>query len=72
MAPGELDVPVGQCSHDSFGGTLPIDPAGHAVNPDSSNASILDPFGTTNEDNPPRVTIDPGWARSQDAFFGSG
>ena len=34
VAPGVLDVPLRQSSHDSFGGLFPIVPAGHAVNPD--------------------------------------
>ena len=55
-----LDVPVGQSSHDSSGVGLPFVPAGHAVNPDGALASILDPSGTTTEDDPPLATIDPG------------
>ena len=59
MAPGVLDVPAGQSSHDSSGGVLPIVPASHAANPDGAEASILDPSGTTTEEDPPLATIDP-------------
>ena len=59
MAPGVLDVPVGQSLHDSSGGVLPIVPAGHVVNPDGAVALILDPFGTMTEADPPLATIDP-------------
>ena len=59
MAPGVLDVPVGQFSHNLFGGLFPIVPAGHAVNPDGANASILEPSGTITEEDPPLATIDP-------------
>jgi hypothetical protein len=38
---------------------LPFDPAGHATNPDGSDASILDPCGTTTEADPPVATILP-------------
>ena len=59
MAPGVLDVPLRQSSHDSFGGVFPIVPAGHAVKPDRSVTLILDPCGTTTEEDPPLDTIDP-------------
>ena len=52
-APGVLDVPTGHFSHDSLGGTLPIVPARHAVKPLGLFASILDPFGTTTDEDPP-------------------
>ena len=54
-----LDVPVGQSLHNVFAGLFPIVPAGHAVNPDGAVALILDPSGTTTEDDPPLATIDP-------------
>ena len=60
MAPGVLDFPDGQCSHNVFGGLFPIFPARHAVNPDGSEASILEPSGTITEEDPPLATIDPG------------
>ena len=59
VAPGVLDVPVGQSSHDSSGVELPFVPAGHVVNPDGAVALILDPFGTMTEADPPLATIDP-------------
>ena len=59
VAPGVLDVPVGQFSHDSSGVGLPFVPAGHVVNPDGAVALILDPFGTMTEADPPLATIDP-------------
>ena len=59
MAPGVLDVPGGQFSQNSSGVGLPFVPAGHAVNPDKAVALILDPCGTTTEEDPPLVTIDP-------------
>ena len=72
MAPGVLDVPVGQSSHDSSGVGLPFVPAGHAVNPDRAVASILDPCGTTTEEDPPLATIDPALTRSHFDCSGSG
>ena len=72
MAPGVLDVPDGQCSHNLFGGTLPFVPTGHAVNPDGANASILDPCGTITEEDPPLATIDPGLTGSHFDCSGSG
>ena len=59
VAPGVLDVPGGQSSHESSGVGLPFVPAGQAVNPDGAVASILDPSGTTTEEDPPLATIDP-------------
>ena len=67
-----LDVPVGQSSHDSSGVELPFVPAGHAVNPDGESASILDPCGTTTEDDPPLATIDPASTGSHFDCSGSG
>ena len=72
MAPGVLDVPVGQSLHDSSGGVLPIVPAGHVVNPDGAVALILDPFGTMTEEDPPLATIDPGLTKSHFDCYGSG
>ena len=72
MAPGVLDVPVGQSSHDSSGVGLPFVPAGHAVNPDAASASILDPCGTTTEEDPPLTTIDPAFTGSHVDCSGSG
>ena len=46
-------------SHNSSGVGLPFVPAGQAVNPDGAVASILDPSGTTTEEDPPLATIDP-------------
>ena len=36
VAPGVLDVPGGQSSHESSGVGLPFVPAGHAVNPEAT------------------------------------
>ena len=72
MAPSVLDVPVAQSSHDVFAGLLPIVPAGQAVNPDAAVASILDPCGTTTEDDPPLATIDPASTGAHFACSGSG
>ena len=72
VAPGVLDVPVGQSSHDSSGVGLPFVPTGHAVNPDGAVASILDPCGTTTEDDPPLATIDPASTGAHFACSGSG
>ena len=71
MAPGVLDVPVGQSSHDSSGVGLPFVPAGHAVNPDAASASILDPSGTTTEEDPPLTTIEPAFTGSHVDCSGS-
>ena len=54
-----LDVPAVQFSHRSLGVEFPFVPALHAVNPDLAVASILDPGGTTTEEDPPFMTIDP-------------
>ena len=59
VAPGVLDVPAVHFSHDSSGVGLPFVPAGQAVNPEGAVASILDPSGTTTEEDPPLATIDP-------------
>jgi len=59
MAPGVLDVPAVQFSHDVFAGVFPIVPDGHAANPEVSKTSILDPFGTIKETDPPGATIFP-------------
>ena len=67
-----LDVPATHCVQDPSGGVLPIVPAGHAVNPDSAVASILDPSGTTTEEDPPSATIDPALTRVQLIRFGLG
>ena len=72
MAPGVLDVPAGQLLHDVFGGTLPFVPGWHAVNPDVAVGSILDPGGTTTEDDRPFVTIDPALTLSHFDCSGSG
>ena len=72
VAPGVLDVPVVQSSHDVFAGLLPIVPAGQAVKPDGSEASILDPCGTTTEEDPPLATIDPASTGAHSDCFGSG
>ena len=60
VAPGVLEVPTGHVSHDSLGGTLPIVPARHAVKPDRADASILDPSGTSTDEEPPLATTCPG------------
>ena len=72
VAPGVLDVPVGQFSQNSSGIGLPFVPAGHAVNPDGAVASILDPSGTTTEEDPPMATIDPGLTGPHFDCSGSG
>jgi hypothetical protein len=72
VAPGVLDVPVGQSSHDSSGIGLPFVPTGHVVNPDGAVASILDPSGTTTEEDPPLATIDPALTGSHFDCSGSG
>jgi hypothetical protein len=59
VAPGVLDFPAVHFSHDVSAGLFPIVPVGHAVNPDAALASILDPSGTTTEEDPPLATIDP-------------
>ena len=72
MAPGVLDVPAVQFSHNSSGVGLPFVPAGHAVNPDKAVASILDPSGTTTEEDPPLATIDPALTGIHSDCSGSG
>jgi hypothetical protein len=59
VAPGVLDVPLGQSSHDSSGGVLPIVPALHASNPDRVEVLILDPSGTITAVDPPPATTCP-------------
>ena len=54
-----LDVPVAHFSHDKLAGLLPIVPAGQAVNPDGSVASILDPSGTKTAVDPSPATTFP-------------
>ena len=51
---------------------LPFVPAGHAVNPEGSDALIFDPFGTTTDADPPVATIAPGLTFSQEDCCGSG
>jgi hypothetical protein len=72
VAPGVLDVPAMQFSHNVFAGLFPIVPAGHAVNPDEAVTSILDPCGTTTEEDPPLATIDPSSTGSHFDCSGSG
>jgi hypothetical protein len=60
VAPLVLDLPTVQFSHDSLGGSLPLVPAAHALKPLGLDASILDPSGTTTEEEPPRATTCPG------------
>ena len=72
MAPGVLDVPIGHFSHNSSGVGLPFVPAGQAVNPEGAVASILDPSGTTTEEDPPLATIDPALTGSHFDCSGSG
>jgi hypothetical protein len=59
VAPLVLDLPAVQFLHNSSGVGLPFVPAGHAVNPDGAVTSILDPCGTTTEEDPPLATIEP-------------
>ena len=72
VAPLVLDLPAVQFSHDSSGVGLPFVPAGQAVNPDGALASILDPSGTTTEEDPPLATIDPAFTGSHVDCSGSG
>ena len=67
-----LDVPLGQSLHESSGVGLPFVPAGQAVNPEGAVASILDPSGTTTEEDPPLATIDPAFTGSHVDCSGSG
>tara|TARA_B110000208_G_scaffold164670_1_gene202392 strand:+ start:323 stop:616 length:294 start_codon:yes stop_codon:yes gene_type:complete len=55
-----------------LGGVLPIVPASHASNPDEAEALILDPSGTTTEEDPPLATIDPAATGAHSDCFGSG
>ena len=74
VAPGVLDLPTVHFVQDALGGSLPIVPAGHAVNPlpVESDESILDPFGTTTDADPPSATMRPSGTRSQPGCSGSG
>ena len=72
VAPGVLDFPTGHLSHDSLGGTLPLVPAAHASKPLGLDASILDPSGTTTDEEPPLATTSPAVALLQVDCFGSG
>ena len=72
VAPGVLDVPAVQSSHDVLAGLFPIVPAAHAVKPDGANASILEPSGTITEEDAPLATIDPALTGLHSDFFGSG
>ena len=72
VAPLVLDVPAVQFLHNSLGGSLPFDPAGHAVKPDGALGSILDPIGTTTEEDPPSATIDPALTGVQSGCSGWG
>ena len=72
VAPGVLDVPAVQFLQDSSGVGLPFVPAGQAVNPEGAVASILDPSGTTTEEDPPLATIDPASTGAHSDCFGSG
>ena len=72
VAPGVLDVPAVQFSHNVFAGLFPMVPAGHAINPDGALASIFDPCGTTTEEDPPVVTIDPALTGVHCDCFGLG
>ena len=47
-------------------------PARHAVNPEAADASILDPSGTTTDEELPLVTIDPTLTLVHMDCFGSG
>ena len=67
-----LDVPAVQFSHNVFAGLFPIVPAGHAVKPDGFEASILDPCGTTTEEDPPLATIEPALTGVHSDCSGSG
>ena len=70
IAPGVLDIPIRQSTQKTFGGVFPLVPAGHALNPDSDEPSILDPCGTTIEAEPPVATICPALTGSHDNFCG--
>jgi hypothetical protein len=47
-----------------LGGLLPLVPAGHAMKPLGVDASILDPSGTTTEEDPPWATTCPAFTSS--------
>ena len=72
VAPGVLDVPAVQFLQDSSGVGLPFVPAGQAVNPEGAVASILDPSGTTTDEDLPLATIDPALTGSHLDCSGSG
>ena len=72
VAPLVLDLPAVQFSHNSSGVGLPFVPAGQAVKPDCAVASILDPSGTTTEEDPPLATIDPASTGVHFDCFGAG
>ena len=72
VAPGVLDVPAVQFSHVSSGVGLPFVPAGQAINPEGAVASILDPSGTTTDEDLPLATIDPALTGSHLDCSGSG
>ena len=72
VAPGVLDVPTGHFSHDLLGGSLPLVPAAHALKPLGFDASILDPSGTTTDEEPPLATTCPGSTFLQADCSGSG
>jgi hypothetical protein len=55
-----------------LGGTLPLVPAAHALKPDGADASILDPSGTTTDEEPPRATTSPAFTLLQIDCSGSG
>jgi hypothetical protein len=65
VAPRVLDSPASHFVHFSFGGSLPIVPAGQALNPDGSDSLIFDPFGTITDADPPAATILPAGTSSQ-------
>ena len=67
-----LDVPARQFSHCSFGGVLPLVPAGQAVNPDSSLALMRDPVGTTTTVDPSPATTCPFDISMQEVALDSG
>jgi hypothetical protein len=72
VAPGVLDVPVGQSSHALLGGSLPTVPAGHALKPEGAEASILDPSGTMTAVDPSPATTCPFATAMHVVAFGSG
>ena len=61
VAPLVLDLPAMHFSHDSLGGTLPLVPAAHASKPLGLVALILDPSGTTTDEEPPLATTCPAF-----------